>query len=92
MIFIYGIQLQIHLVVKLDDFAFRTATPFVDVPAGDDLSVIIAAPTSTSETDGVIATIPVGELADMEKYVVFANGVLDPSSYAANPDEVKYWF
>jgi Secretion system C-terminal sorting domain/Domain of unknown function (DUF4397) len=76
------------LVVKLDDFAFRTATPFVDVPAGASLDVIIAAPSSTSETDGVIATISVGELADMEKYVVFANGVLDPSSYAANPDEV----
>ena len=31
-----------ELVVKLDDFAFRTATPFVDVPAGDSLAVIIA--------------------------------------------------
>ena len=28
------------LVVKLDDFAFRTATPFVDVPAGDSLAVV----------------------------------------------------
>ncbi|MFZ1291129.1 MAG: DUF4397 domain-containing protein [Melioribacteraceae bacterium] len=80
------------LVVKLDDFAFRTATPFVDVPAGQALDVIIAAPSSTSETDQVIATIPVGELADMEKYVVFANGVLDPSSYAANPDAISTAF
>lgn len=80
------------LVVKLDDFAFRTATPFVDVPAGDSLDVIIAAPSSTNETDGVIATIPVGALADMEKYVVFANGVLDPNSYAANPDGISTAF
>ncbi|MCB9250201.1 MAG: DUF4397 domain-containing protein, partial [Ignavibacteriales bacterium] len=80
------------LVVKLNDFAFRAATPFVDVPAGEALDVVIAAPTSTSETDAVIATIPVGEFADMEKYVVIANGVLDPSSYAANPDEVSTAF
>ena len=64
--------------LKLDDFAFRAATPFVDVPAGVDLSVIVAAPSST-DTNRVIATIPVGSLADMETYVVFANGVLDPS-------------
>ncbi len=75
-----------QLVVKLDDFAFRAATPFVDVPGGDSLDVIIAGPGSVDENDQVIATIPVGALADMETYVVIANGVLDPSGYAANPD------
>ena len=72
--------------LKLDDFAFRAATPFVDAPAGVDLSVIIAAPTSTDNANGVIATIPIGQLADMGKYVVFANGVLDPNQFAANPE------
>ena len=80
------------LVVKLDDFAFRAATPFVDVPANEALDVIIAAPSSANEADAVIATIPVGELTDMETYVVFANGVLDPSSYAANPDGISTGF
>ncbi len=80
------------LIIKLDDFAFRVATPFVDVPAGDSLDVIIAAPSSANETDAVIATIPVGALADMEKYVVIANGVLDPNSYAANPDSISTAF
>ena len=78
--------------IKLDDFAFRAASPFVDVPAGVDLSVIIAGPTSTGPTDAVIATIPIGSLTDMEKYVVFANGVLDPSMYSANPDAVSTAF
>ena len=74
------------LVVKLDDFAFRAATPFVDVPAGDSLAVIVAGPTSANEGDQVIATIPVGGLMAGEKYVVFANGVVTPGSYAVNPD------
>ncbi len=74
------------LVIKLDDFAFRQATPFVDVPAGDSLAVVFAGSASTSETDQVITTIPVGALAENEKYVVFANGVVDPNSYAVNPD------
>ena len=72
--------------LKLDDFAFRAATPFVDAPAGVDLSVIIAAPTSTDNANGVIATIPIGQLADMGKYVVFANGVLNTNDFAANPE------
>ena len=78
--------------LKLDDFAFRAATPFVDAPAGVDLDVIIAGPTSTGPSDQAIATIPIGQLADMEKYVVFANGVLDPNMFAANPDEVATAF
>ena len=36
--------------------------------------------------NGVIATIPVGQLADMGKYVVFANGVLNTNHFAANPE------
>jgi len=74
------------LVVKLDDFAFRAATPFVDVPAGDSLSVIVAAPSSSNVNDQVIAAIPVGALMAGEKYVVIANGVVTPGSYAVNPD------
>jgi hypothetical protein len=78
--------------IKLDDFAFRAATPFVDAPAGVDLSVIVALPTSTGPTDGVITTIPIGQLADMEKYVVFANGLVTPGDYASNPDGITTGF
>jgi hypothetical protein len=77
---------QNSLVVKLDDFAFRTATPFVDVPAADSLAVIIAAPSSADETDQVVATIPVGRLENGNTYVVVANGLVTPGDYAANPD------
>jgi hypothetical protein len=70
--------------IFLDDFAFRTATPFVDVPTEYPLRIVIAPSTSTSIADG-IATIP-ATLMNGESYHIVANGVLDPSSFAANPD------
>jgi hypothetical protein len=68
----------------LDDFAFRTATPFVDVPAEVTLNIGVA-PGNSSSADDVIATIPV-MLEKNETYVALANGVLDPSAFAENPD------
>jgi hypothetical protein len=68
----------------LDDFAFRTATPFVDVPAGVSLNIGIA-PSNSGSVNDVIATFPV-TLESGETYVAVANGVLDPGSYAPNPD------
>ena len=42
----------------LDNFAFRTATPFVTVPAGVTLNIGVAPSTSTSAND-TIKNIPV---------------------------------
>lgn len=67
-----------------DDFAFRTATEFLEVPAGVTLNIGVAPGNSSSASD-VIATIPV-TLESQKRYVAVANGVLDPSSFAANPD------
>ena len=77
--------------IKLDDFAFRTATPFVDLPTGYELDIVIAGPTSTGITDQVVATIPASFL-NGESYTVVANGVIDPSAYAANPDGISTAF
>jgi hypothetical protein len=74
----------------LDDFAFRAATPFIDVPAETELSIAVAPPNSSS-VDDAIATFPV-TLEDGETYVVFANGVLDPNDFAANPGELSIGF
>jgi len=68
----------------LDDFAFRTATPYVDVPAGVTLTIGVAPGTSTGPGD-VIAEFDV-VLEPNERYVAIANGVLDPGSFDANPD------
>jgi len=37
----------------IDDFAFRTASPFVNVPAGVDFDIRIALPTSTDTTNAL---------------------------------------
>jgi uncharacterized membrane protein len=85
-----AVDIYVNGGLLLDNFAFRAATPFIDVPAGVELSIAVAPPTSTS-VDDAIATFPV-TLADGETYVVFANGVLNPDNFAANPDELSIGF
>ena len=77
--------------IKLDDFAFRTATPFVDLPSDYPLDIVIAAKTSTDITNGVVATIP-ATVAAGGSYNIVANGVIDPMNFAANPDGIATGF
>ncbi len=58
----------------LNDFAFRTATPFIDVPADREINIGIATASSTSAADA-IANFPV-TLATGGTYVVMAAGVV----------------
>ncbi|MBK7500588.1 MAG: DUF4397 domain-containing protein [Ignavibacteriales bacterium] len=67
---------------QFPDFAFRTATPFIDLPAGVTLNIGVAPGNSYSKR--YIKNFPV-VLTAGEKYVVFANGVLT-GGYAPNPD------
>jgi hypothetical protein len=68
----------------LNDFAFRTATPFIDAPANVDLNIGIA-PGNSNSVDDTLANFT-ANLVNGETYVLIANGVLDPNSYASNPD------
>lgn len=58
----------------LDNFAFRTATPFLDVPADRTFNVAVAAGNSTSVADA-LATFPVG-FQTGKTYEVFASGIV----------------
>jgi hypothetical protein len=60
----------------LDNFAFRTATPFVELPSGTDIEVTVAAPTSMNVDDQKIATFNLGQLEAGMSYVIVANGIL----------------
>jgi hypothetical protein len=71
----------------LDNFAFRTATPFTTVPSGVDLEVAIAPGNSTSVADA-IATFTYNLEAD-ESYILVANGIVSASGYTpATPFDI----
>ncbi|MBU3742509.1 MAG: DUF4397 domain-containing protein [Candidatus Kapabacteria bacterium] len=67
----------------LNDFAFRTASPFAELPAGVPLTVGIAPSASISVNDTIkkftITLEPNGT------YLAIANGVITPDAFAPNP-------
>lgn len=74
----------------IDDFAFRTASKFLDVPAGVSL-VIGVAPGNSMNAGESIATFTV-TLDANGVYLAIANGVLDTTSFTANPGSAPIGF
>ncbi len=70
----------------IDNFTFRTGTGFVDVPAGEPLTVGIAPATSSKYAD-TLFTVTLPALRTGKTYQVFAQGVATPETFAANPQE-----
>ncbi len=85
-----SVDVYVNGALLLDNFGFRTATPFVDVPAGVTLSVGVAPGNSTSVND-TIANFNI-TLQNGKTYVAIAQGVLNPGSFAANPDGISTAF
>lgn len=79
-----SVDIYINGSLTLDNFAFRTATPFIDVPGDVTLNIGVAPGNSTSAND-ILVTVPV-TLTNGQTYVAIANGVLNPASFSANPD------
>ncbi|MBN1185203.1 MAG: DUF4397 domain-containing protein, partial [Bacteroidales bacterium] len=69
--------------ILLDNFAFRTASPFVDVPAGVDIDITIQPKSSTDTTNGLWRKTY--NLAAGETYVLIANGIVIPAGYNPAP-------
>ncbi len=67
-------------VLLIDNFNFRTASPFIDVPAGEDITLSIAAPTSTSAA-GAIATLTYN-LSSGNRYQLIAGGIVSATGYS----------
>ena len=64
----------------LDNFKFRTATPFIDAPAGTPIQIDIAPSTSASVAESIYNIAPT--LTAGETYVLVANGIVSPTGYA----------
>ncbi|MBK7856081.1 MAG: DUF4397 domain-containing protein [Bacteroidetes bacterium] len=79
-----SVDVYVNGTLLLDNFAFRTATPYVDVPAGVLLNIGVAPGTSTSVND-TLKNFQV-TLANGGEYIAVANGVLNPANFASNPD------
>ncbi len=79
-----SVDIYLNGTMLLDNFAFRDATPYIDAPAGTPINIGVAGPNSSSAAD-TIKNFTV-TLTENETYVAIANGVLDPGSFAVNPD------
>ena len=63
----------------IDNFSFRSASPYIDMPVAQTVSVFISAPTSTNEI-GALATFTYN-LSSTSKYQLIANGIVSPTGY-----------
>ncbi len=94
-----AVDIYVNGLKALDDFAFRSATPFLDLPAGIGLTVAVAPASSTSVMDA-IATFPV-TFETGKTYAITASGIVgnmatpftliadaDARETAANPAKV----
>lgn len=73
------VDVWLNNTLLLDNFEFRTASPFVDAQAGVDLNVGIALPNSTQASDAIYNQT--FNLADGETYIVVANGIVSSAGY-----------
>lgn len=63
----------------LNDFAYKSATPFVEVPAGQNITISVAPYTSTSVNEA-IADFDY-TLAEDGKYILIATGLLNENAF-----------
>lgn len=66
-------------ILLLDDFAFRTASPFIDVPAATNLSIDICPPNSTNVSGSLYNQVI--NLTGGDKYVAVASGTIGAGTY-----------
>ena len=78
------VDVYLNGTILLDDFAFRTATPFVDAPAGEEITIVVAPGNSSSADDGIYTLTTT--LTDNEKYILVANGIVSATGYSPNQD------
>ena len=77
------VDVYLNDALLIPNFEFRTASSFIDAPAGEEIELSVAPPNS-SGVEEAIYTAPV-TLAEGETYVVVADGIVSGSGY--NPPQ-----
>ncbi|MBC8882549.1 DUF4397 domain-containing protein [Flavobacterium piscinae] len=77
-----SVDVYLNDVLLINDFHFRTATPFIDAPAGIELSIDIAPSSSSSSAESLYNLTTT--LEEFETYIIVANGIVSSSGYTPN--------
>jgi hypothetical protein len=81
-----SVDVYANTVRVLDNFAFRTASPYLTVPSGVDLTVDVAGPDSTSSANP-IKSFPGINLGAGSKTVAVASGVVNPAQFDTSAND-----
>jgi len=73
------VDVWLNDVLLLDNFSFRTASPFVDAPAGEEFTISIQGPESTGPENPIWSQNYT--LEANETYILVANGIVSPTGY-----------
>lgn len=81
------VDVWLNNTLLLDDFTFRSASPFIDAPSGADFDVRIQ-PASSTDTINPIAKFTYNLMAG-ETYILVANGIVSTTGYTpATPFDI----
>lgn len=83
-----SVDVYLGSTLLLDNFAFRTATPFIDAPTGVPLLLGVAPKNSTSVNDTFFNVTVTLDAA--KKYVVVANGIESATGYSPAATAVPF--
>jgi hypothetical protein len=72
-----------------DNFAFRTATPFLDVPAGVPVKIDVKGSDSTPATTPLYSISPT--LVAGSKYILVADGIVSTTGYVVAPFGIEIY-
>jgi hypothetical protein len=77
------VDVYLDATLLIDDFKFRSASSYIDAPAGVPLLLGVAPSNSMSQADTIVSFKVT--LTANETYVVVADGIVSPSGYSPAP-------
>ena len=74
-----SVDIYLNNTLLIDNFNFRTASPFIDAPAGEEITISVAPSTSMSSSQALSSFNYT--LEENATYILVANGVVSPVGY-----------